>query len=176
MRAGRPAPGMFRQTVAGRHKQTAPRGMKAFSLLLLLLLLPACARPPRQFDRDFIQARDAMWRGELADAQQQADDAAVRARVDGNVLWHWRFRLLAGEIAILRRDFSAAELVIKASLPEAPEFDGLRARRGFLEAKLHIEQGNIRLGHETLSRVRELAGTDPALALEVERLDGQALL
>jgi CHAT domain-containing protein len=150
--------------------------MKACSLLVLLLLLPACARSAGQFEREFTQARDAMWRGELADAQKQADDAATRARADSNLLWHWRLRFLSAEIAILRREFTAAELVIKASLPDAPEFVSLRARQGFLEAKLQIEKGNIRLGHETLARVRQLAGFNPTLALEVDRLDGQALL
>jgi CHAT domain-containing protein/tetratricopeptide (TPR) repeat protein len=150
--------------------------MKARTILLLLVLLPACARTPRQLDGDYTQAREAMWRGDLADAQRHADDAAIRAPVDANPIWHWRFRLLSCEIAILRRDFPAAERVVNAQLPAAPALDSLRARQQLLKAKLQIEQGNIRGGHETLARARQLSGNDPAVALEVDRLDGQALL
>jgi CHAT domain-containing protein len=150
--------------------------MKALTILLLLVLLPSCARTPRQFDLDYTQAREAMWRGELADAQQRADDAATRAPADANPFWHWRFRLLSSEIAILRRDFPAAERVVRAQLPDTPALDSLRARQRLLEAKLQVEQGKIRGGHETLALARQLAGSDAAVALEVDRLDGQALL
>jgi CHAT domain-containing protein len=146
------------------------------NFLALLLILTACARSPQQLDKDYKQARQTMWRGELADAQKLADDAATRVAVDTNPVWHWRFRLLSCEIAILRRDFPAAESVVRARLPDSSDFDALRARQRLLDAKLQVEQGRVRPGHELLAQARQLAGSDPEIALEVDRLDGQALL
>src|SRR5580765_5719227 len=98
-------------------------------LLFLLLVLAACARSPLRLDNDFDRARQDMWRGEFASAKQVADGAAARVAVEVNPIWHWRFRLLSSEIAILMRDFQAAERVVKSPLPNAPAFDSLRARQ-----------------------------------------------
>jgi len=46
--------------------------MPARSSLVLLLLLSACAARSHSVDQTFQQAREGMWRGELADAQQLA--------------------------------------------------------------------------------------------------------
>ena len=86
--------------------------MRAAALLLALLLLPACTRSTSQLDDDFNQARHAMWRGELAEAQSLADRGAVNAPVASNPVWYWRFRLLASQVAIMRREFTAAEAVL----------------------------------------------------------------
>jgi CHAT domain-containing protein/Tfp pilus assembly protein PilF len=150
--------------------------MRAAGLLLALLLLPACARSTSQLDDDFNQARHAMWRGELTEAQSLADRGAVNAPVASNPVWHWRFRLLACQVAILRREFPAAESVLKAQLPTVPAFDGLRARQQWLAAYLQVEQGNAKAGREALVAARQLAQSDPDIALEIDRLDGQALL
>ena len=145
-------------------------------LLLFVLLLPACSGYPHQLAKDYDRARQAVWLGEYAEAQQLADSGGRRAPVGTDPLWHWRFRLLACEIAILRRDFPAAASVVKAQLPDGPAFDGLRARQRLLEAKLQVDQGHVRSGHETLAQARQIAGADSDVALEVDRLDGQALL
>jgi CHAT domain-containing protein/tetratricopeptide (TPR) repeat protein len=151
--------------------------MKARTLLLFLLIfLSACAPSSRRLDSDYNQARQAMWRGELPDAQKLADEAAVRVSVSANALWHWRFRLLSCEVAILRRDFPAAQAVVKDQLPDGQAFDSLRARQRLLEAKLQVEQGRLRPGHEILAQARQLAGSDSEIALEVDRLDGQVLV
>ena len=147
-----------------------------WAILFLLLLLTSCARFPLQLDKDYEQARQTMWRGELADAQKLADDAAARVRVDTNPVWHWRFRLLSCEIAILRRDFPAAERIVEAPLPDSPDFRALRARQRLLSAKLQVEQGHLRAAHDMLAQARQLAVGDAEIALEVDRLDGQALL
>ncbi len=57
-----------------------------------------------------------------------------------------------------------------------PIYDRLHALQKLLEAKLQIEQGHIRNGHETLSAARQIAAGDPETALEIDRLDGQSLL
>jgi hypothetical protein len=82
--------------------------MRAAALLLALLLLPACTRSTSQLDDDFNHARHAMWRGELAEAQALADRGALNAPVASKPVWYWRFRLLACQVAILRREFPAA--------------------------------------------------------------------
>ncbi len=117
-----------------------------------------------------------MRRGELAEAQALADRGALRVPVESDPLWHWRFRLLACQLAILRRDFPAADRVLRARLPDAPAFEGLRARQRWLAAYSQVEQGNAKGGHETLATARQLVQDDPELELELDRLDGQALL
>jgi CHAT domain-containing protein/tetratricopeptide (TPR) repeat protein len=144
--------------------------------LLTLLLLPACSKSPGNLDQEYGRARDAMWRGEFGSAAQIAGGATARVTVGGNPVAYWRFRLLSCELAILSRDFPAAEQTVAARLPEGPAFDTLRARQRLLEAKLQIEQGNIRAGHEALARARALGVSDSDVALEIDRLDGQALL
>ena len=42
--------------------------------------------------------------------------------------------------------------------------------------KLQIERGRLRNGHETLGQARALPAGDAAVTLEIDRLDGQALL
>jgi CHAT domain-containing protein len=150
--------------------------MRAAALLIALLLLAACTRSTSQLDNDFTQARQAMWRGELAEAQALADRGALRAPVETDPLSHWRFRLLACQLAILRRDFPSSDRVLKAQLPDAPAFEGLRARQRWLAAYSQVEQGNAKGGHETLATARQLVHNDPEVGLEIDRLDGQALL
>jgi len=150
--------------------------MRRAALFLALFLLPACTRSTSQLDNDFNHARDAMWRGELAEAQQLADRGAERAPVTTNPGWYWRFRLLSCQVSILRRDFAAADGVLKAQLPIGAAYDGLRARQQWLVAYRQVEQGNAKAGHETLAAARQLAQHDPDVALEIDRLDGQARL
>jgi len=145
-------------------------------VLLTLLFLPACAESPGQLDQEYGRAREAMWRGEFGNAVQVADSVTARVSVGSNPLTHWRFRLLSCELAILTRDFAAAERTVSARLPDGPAFDTLRARQRLLQAKLQIDQGNIRAGHEALARARALGVSDSDVALEIDRLDGQALL
>ena len=145
-------------------------------VLLIFLLLPACAESPGRLDQEYGRAREAMWRGEFGSATQLADRATSRVSGGSNPLAYWRFRLLSCELAILTRDFAAAERILTARLPDGPAFDALRARQRLLEAKLQIEQGNIRAGHEALGGARALGVSESDEALEIDRLDGQALL
>ena len=72
--------------------------------------------------------------------------------------------------------FQRRKLYLKAQLPTVPAFDGLRARQQWLAAYLQVEQGNAKAGREALVAARQLAQSDPDIALEIDRLDGQALL
>jgi len=144
--------------------------------LLLLLLFTGCVATSRQFDQAYDRAREAMWRGELDEAQRLADSETKRTTGDSNAVVHWRFRLLSSEIAILKRDFAAAERSITDPIPSGPAFDRLRAYQRLLAAKLQIEKGQFRPGHDLLGQARPLATGDTAIALEIDRLDGQVLL
>jgi CHAT domain-containing protein/Tfp pilus assembly protein PilF len=146
------------------------------SIFLLSLSLSACAPTPGQLEQDYGRARDATWRLDLAKAQQLADAGETRTVRDPNNIYHWRFRLLSSEIAILRRDFAVAEPAINEAIPDVPALDTVRAYQRFLAAKLQIERGKLLPAHETLGRARPLAVSDTAMALEVDRLDGQVLL
>jgi CHAT domain-containing protein/Tfp pilus assembly protein PilF len=150
--------------------------MSARTLVLLFLLFPACAPSHRQFDKDYDRTRQTIWRGEFADAQKLADAAATQAQAAANPIWHWRFRLLVGEIALLRRQFPVAEQIASEPLPPGPDFDNLRARQRVLEARRQVELGQLRRAHEMMTSERPRAADDPELALEVDRVDGQALL
>jgi CHAT domain-containing protein/tetratricopeptide (TPR) repeat protein len=151
--------------------------MRARALLLaFLLIVPACTQSLSRFDSDYNDARQTMWRGELAEAQALADAGAKRGSAAANATWHWRFRLLSCEVAILRRDFVAAESILSAPLPDGQAYDTLRARQQLLAAYLQVEQGNPKAGHETLLKARALAPADSDISLEIDRLDGQALL
>ena len=146
------------------------------ALFLLLLVLPACVGSPRRIEQDYDRARQTMWRGDLAGAQKLADTGATQRLAESDSQWHWRFRLLSCEVAILRRDFSAAEAILKDRLPDAPAFDSLRARQRLLDAKLDVERGQFRSAHEKLAQARSVEGSDAEVRLDIDRLDGQALL
>src|SRR4051794_4482789 len=75
----------------------------AGSFVLLLLYLPACASSRLDFAREYDRTREAIWRGEFADAQKLAEAAGQQAVIARNPVWQWRFRFLVAEIAILRR-------------------------------------------------------------------------
>jgi CHAT domain-containing protein len=145
------------------------------ALFLFLLELPACVGSPRP-EQDYDRARQTMWRGDLAGAQKLADTGATQHLFESDSPWHWRFRLLSCEVAILRRDFSAAQAILNDRLPDAPAFDSLRARQRLLDAKLDVERGQFRSAHEKLARARSVEGSDAEVRLDIDRLDGQALL
>src|SRR5262245_40622384 len=100
--------------------------MKTRAALVALLLFSACARFA-PLDQSFEQARQAMWRGDFRDAQQLADAGAARASDRRDTAWQWRFKLLGTEVAILRRDFDAAESALGSPIPDGNAFDALRA-------------------------------------------------
>jgi CHAT domain-containing protein len=145
-------------------------------ILLLLFLFAACASTPGQREQEYAHAREVTWRGDLTEAQRLADGGVTRTAREAGGIVHWRFRLLSSEIAILRRDFPAAEPAINAAIQDGPGFDAVRAYQRFLAAKLQIEQGKLSLAHETLGKARALATGDAGMALEIDRLDGQVLL
>ena len=148
--------------------------MRARAIVLLLFLVPACAPSRPAFEAEYDRTRQSIWRGDFAEAKTRAE--AVEAQAGGHPAWEWRFRMLIGEIAILQRDFPSAERVIHAQLPAGPAFDGLRAHQQLLDAKLQVELGHFQIAHDRLTQARAHAGADPDLALDVDRLDGQALL
>ncbi len=150
--------------------------MRLLTALLLLVAFQACGRSPREFDKEYQQARHAIWLGDFAEAAKIADHALSRTSADANPDWYWRFRLLSGEVSLLSRDFASTAMAVKAAIPPGTDLDGLHALQKLLEAKLQIEQGHVRDGHETLSAARRLVSADIDTSLEIDRLDGQALL
>jgi tetratricopeptide (TPR) repeat protein len=145
--------------------------------IVLALFFSACARTSvSQFERDFEQARQTMWRGDFGEAQKLADAGERRASTHPDSPWRWRFRLLSAEISILRRDFSAAQPSITAQLPPQSEFDALRARQKFLEAKVEVANGRFQSAREALEQGRRMAPARSDVKLDIDQLDGQALL
>ena len=117
-----------------------------------------------------------MWRGEFAEAEKLAAAGAQRASTQPESPTFWRFRLLSAEIAILRRDFAAAQPSITAQLSPQSEFDALRARQMFLEAKVEVANGRFQSAREALEQGRRLAPPHSEISLDLDQLDGQALM
>ncbi len=150
--------------------------MQARAAIVFILIASACGQPAvRRFESTFDGSRQALRRGEFAEARRLADGGR-RAAADRDPLWAWRFRLLDAEAAVLDRDFAAAQSAIDASLPEAAAFDPLRARQRYLAARVHIARGQLQPAHEALDQARRFSAAGSEERLEIDHLDGQVLV
>jgi CHAT domain-containing protein len=114
-----------------------------------------------------------MLRGELAEAQQLADHGVDRERSRLQSVHAWRFRLLRAEIAVQRANFREALPTLGADLPPGKQFDELRARQRYIDAKRLAAQGQLVDALQTLEHGRSLASEGPDLQLDIDVLDGQ---
>ncbi|HEX4568479.1 MAG TPA: tetratricopeptide repeat protein, partial [Vicinamibacterales bacterium] len=117
-----------------------------------------------------------MRRGDFGEAQKLAGAGERRASTRPDAPWLWRFKLLSAEISILQRDFAAAQPSITAQLPQQSEFAALRARQKFLEAKGDIATGRFQSARDALEQGRRLAPAHSDVRLDIDQVDGQALL
>jgi CHAT domain-containing protein len=145
-------------------------------ILLALLAGAACRGSGRDLERTFAAAQGAAQRGELAEAQALSDRGYSLAKSQDTVEWSWEFRLLTAEILILRGDFSGTHPLLSPQLPSGSQFDKLRARQRFLEARVQHGRGDLGAALETLADARRLAAGAPDIRLAVDWLDGQIRL
>ncbi|HJZ78530.1 MAG TPA: CHAT domain-containing protein [Vicinamibacterales bacterium] len=143
--------------------------------LTLILIVTGCARnPERQLASTFDAATGAARRDELGDALATAERGLALAR-PGSV-WAWKFRLLRGEILLLRRQPADVLPLIDATLPDGSAFDALRARQKFLAALVQRSQNRFPDALATLERAHPLSGDARDVRFDVAWLDGQLRL
>src|SRR5215471_16103665 len=122
-------------------------------LAVALVALGACSnRSEHQLEITFQAARNALWCGRYAEAQAFVERGLALTRSHPESEWSWRFRLLEGDVLVASNQITQVLPLLKVSLPDGPEFDVLRARQKYLEAKTQLEQGSLREVLTTLER------------------------
>src|SRR5438309_3411021 len=129
-----------------RSTRTAAGLRRRRSLALAVALLGACAcvgRSEHRVEHTFDEARQALWRGDLAHALGWADQGVALIRSQPDSVWAWRLRLLRGEILVAQLRLPEVQPLLRASLPGGSQFDRLRVRQKYIEAKTQVSQGQI---------------------------------
>ncbi len=145
-------------------------------ILVALLAAAACKGSEREVERTFAAAQGATQRGELGEAEALSGRGLSLAESQKSAEWSWKFRLLTAEILIIRGDFSEAGPLLSPQLPDGAQFDHLRARQKFLEARTQTGRGDLRAALETLETARRIAPEARDVQLAVDWLDGQLRL
>jgi CHAT domain-containing protein len=104
-------------------------------LLSAALMIAGCSRPATQdLQAQYAIAKTALEAGELNKAADIAEQGRVQAANRHDSLLEWRFRLIQGDVLILRRRAELALSVLEGELPESAELARLAARRMVLQA------------------------------------------
>src|SRR5580704_4254468 len=150
------------------------------SLALAIALVGACAcagRSEQRVEHTFDAARQALWRGQLEDAMGWADQGVALTRSQPDSVWAWRLRLLRGEILAAQLKLPEVLPLLSASLPGGSQFDRLRVRQKYLEAKTRVMEGQLPGALDTLDNAISPAPAEwDDVRLDVEVLGGQVRL
>jgi CHAT domain-containing protein/tetratricopeptide (TPR) repeat protein len=145
--------------------------------ILLITLACACRfNTDGRIESDFKTAKLALLRGDLTQAETLATRGLEHTRSPNDSVWAWRFRLLLAEVALSKRSVPEAPPALSAELPAGPEYDELRVRQRYLDAKRQADDGSLPQALETLSGARSLARQDSDIQIEVDALTGQVQL
>jgi CHAT domain-containing protein len=148
--------------------------MTRVAVAAALIFACACAgRSQQRIERTFAASQDALRRGELTGAETLADQGLALVRGEPDSQQAWKFRLLRAEIEIARLNFAEALPVLSAPLPAGPEFDALRARQKYLEAKILVARRQLPGALDALDKALQLAPLARDVRLDVEVLGGQ---
>ena len=140
--------------------------------LVAVMCVAACARDSEEsLSSTFTAARSAVRRGELAEARTLAERGLSLAPPDSK--WAWTFRLYRGEILLLQHQPDELPALVKAPIPAGADFDAVRARQKFLEARLQLTQNQLAEALATLEAAQRLAPQARDLQLDIAWLDGQ---
>src|SRR5262245_56042271 len=111
-------PGPDRRTTS-----TPADGMKLRALACLIFAISACTPSPgRELERAFEAGREALERGNFADAAAAAERGAASSRDPGDLRWAWRFRLLRAEIHLLQLQAREAKPLLSDTPPDGDRF------------------------------------------------------
>jgi CHAT domain-containing protein/Tfp pilus assembly protein PilF len=106
-----------------------------------------------------------------------ADRGIALTRRQPDSVWAWRLRLLRGEILVAQLKLPEVLPLLSASLPAGSQFDRLRVRQKYLEAKTQVTQGQLQGALDTLDNAISPAPAEwDDLRLDVEVLGGQVRL
>ena len=149
---------------------------KQLSWIGLLLALTSCAGPPPlPLDQLHDQGYKALQRGDLATAEQLADQGMERAGDDGTAPWSPAFRVLKAEVLAGRRqDREAAEwldpMLQPTAEPSAPP-DAIRVRAWMTQGLLRCRSGGEEAFEDGLSLLETAA--EQAQTLSASLLQGE---
>jgi len=145
--------------------------------ILTCVVAWGCRSSEVSLDAVDASATTALRQGQLAEALALAERGAARTQENPDSEAAARFRLLQAEIALFRRDSSAAAALLAPPLPKLPSFDALRARQMYLRGQLQLIQGQVQEAETTLGQAARAAASVGAreVALDAKVLDGQAL-
>jgi CHAT domain-containing protein len=148
--------------------------MTRVAVATALMVTCACGgRSHQRIEQTFASAQSAFRRGELTDAATLVDQGLGLMRGEPGSHEVWRFRLLRAEIEIARLNFSDALPLLSAPLPGGPEFDALRARQKYLEAKILVARRQLPDALDALDKALQLAPSARDERLDIEVLGGQ---
>jgi CHAT domain-containing protein/Tfp pilus assembly protein PilF len=154
-----------------------PTRLRSAAVFAALLAVTACGWSSRApIERDYESARQAVRVGDYAQARATLDRILRPGAVSERSAGFRRLELLAAEVAILQRDFAAAEKILAAPLPEDDAFAALEARQRFLQGKLLVARNQFQAARDALAAARSVAASGTEVRLDIDHLDGQALL
>src|SRR5579859_7873302 len=98
--------------------------MKRVAIVVALFAISGCAdRSEVERERAFEAARQALWRGDLAQAQTLIEHGSSLGQPGPASTWPWKFGLLKAEVLITELDLAAAVPLVERPLPEGHAFD-----------------------------------------------------
>jgi CHAT domain-containing protein/tetratricopeptide (TPR) repeat protein len=144
---------------------------------LAVAALSACGgSSDRRLARTLDEATLALRRGELVDAQNLADRGLAQSGRDAESAWAWTFRLVRGEVLILRREIAEAGAILQRAVPAGAPFDVLRARQAYLRARWAVARGRLDDAMRAVDEAAPLASPFRDERIDVEWLGGQLLM
>jgi CHAT domain-containing protein/tetratricopeptide (TPR) repeat protein len=145
--------------------------------ILVITLACACRfNTDGRVEGDFNTAKLALLRGDLTQAETLATRGIEHTQSRSDSVWAWRFRLLLAEVALSQRSVPEAPPALSAELPAGHEYDELRVRQRYLDARRQADDGRLPQALETLSGARSLSRPDSDIQIEVDALTGQVQL
>src|SRR5262249_46118588 len=143
--------------------------MKRLVVLAAVIANFACtSRADSTLDRTDRDAVVAIRRGDFASAQAIAERGLERTRAQANSYAAWTLRLLRAESLVLQQKIADARAALDGAMPASPEFESLRARQKYVEARALIAEGRLRDALDTVEAARGLsANRDVRFDLDV---------
>ena len=140
----------------------------ALSLSLLWFGCSGLPDPQKTFD----QARDTFFRGELANAREQAD-TAYRRFSGHDQEWAWRFRILEAEIVLDQGSSKDVLSLLDSPLPTQLANGDLEIRKMTLQGSAYAQLDRFQDADQTLGKAEALSAIlHSQLVAEVARARG----
>ena len=150
--------------------------MKVAALTAALVAMCACAgRGGPGLDQTEAEAAGALRRGELTAAQSLAERGLALAGPESGSRSAWTFRLLRAESLVLQVKAQEAHADLTDALPATREFDSLRARQKYLQARAAVTEGRLQAALDVVDQGRSLAASRD-VRFDLDVLAGQIRL